>query len=263
MTSRDQNKAAKSPASRALLLADEKINPYFNCMNKFIQAVKALDLSMIRSLLQQKPAWARWSEKDGKNALHYLGGVVINNDPQKAAISLQILQLLLESGMDMNAVHSIPGEGCDDFPATPLWYAYTRGRNEPLFTVLLENGADPEHCMYAIAWYDDARSAALFKKHGATIDPAGGADSPFLAAFLWKKFNVAEWFLENGSHVDFPDGKGNTALFYSVKRKYDIEQIGMLLRFGADVNKENNEGVSPRKLAESNRQRKILQLFEG
>jgi hypothetical protein len=36
----------------------------------------------------------------------------------------------------------------------------------------------------------------------------------------------------------------------------------MLLKYGADINKENREGISPKKLAETNHQRKIMKLFE-
>lgn len=161
----------------------------------------------------------------------------------------------------MNAVHRVPDPNCGFFPATPLWYAYTRGRNETLYKYLLKAGANPEHCMFAIAWYDDVKSAALFKKHGAAIDDGSGGDTPFLAALNWKKFMVAEWFLQHGANVNFADIKGNTALFYAVKRKYKTVHIQMLLQYGTDCQKENSEGVSPKKLAEQNHQRNILQVF--
>jgi len=230
-------------------------------MNKFIQAVKDLNLASVKELLQQNSKWIKWSEDSGKNALHYLCGLDISKDPQKAEISLQILKLLLKSGMDINSIHNIPDEGCG-FPATPLWYAYTRGRNEKLFTYLLKNGADPNNCMFAIAWYDDVKAADLFKKYRAKIENGNGRNTPFLGAFNWKKFNMAEWFLKNGANVNAVDNDGNTALFHAVKRKYKTEHIELLLQFGADFNKENKDGISPKKLAELNRQKKILSLFE-
>jgi hypothetical protein len=189
-----------------------------------------------------------------------LCGLDISKDPQKVDISLQILKLLLKTGMNINSVHEIP-EGCGIFPATPLWYAYTRGRNEKLFTYLLKSGANPGNCMFAVAWYDDVTSAGLFKKHGAKIDDEAGGNTPFLAAFQWKRFNIAEWFLQNGANINFADAEGNTALFYAVKRKYKIEYIKLLLRFGADFHTENKDGVSPKKLAEINNQKRILKLF--
>jgi ankyrin repeat protein len=60
--------------------------------------------------------------------------------------------------------------------------------------------------------------------------------------------------------VNFADNKGNTALFYAVKRKYDSEQIEMLLKYGADANKKSKDGISPKMLAASNR-KNILRLF--
>jgi len=231
-------------------------------MNKFVLAIKELDFNAVEELLQKEPKWLSWSEPDGKNALHYLGGVEISNVPQKTESSLQILKLLLKSGTNINSSHRIK-DGCGFFPATPLWYAYTRGRNETLFTYLLENGADPENCMYAIAWYDDDLSAALFKKYGAKIDGDSAADTPFLAAFNWKKFKAAEWFLKNDANVNAADVNGNTALFYAVKRKSKIDQLELLMQFGADPNHENKDGISPRKLAELNRQKKMLNLFNA
>ena len=229
-------------------------------MNKFIQAIKDLNLASIKELLQKDSKWINWSEDNGKNALHYLCALDISKKQQTAEISLQILKLLLKSGMDINSIHNIPGN-CDNFPATPLWYAYTRGRNDKLFTYLLKSSANPNNCMFAIAWFNDVKAADLFKKYGAKIDNEDGRNTPFLAAFTWKKFDVGKWFLKNGANVNAFDNDGNTALFYAVKRKYKIENIELLLQFGADFNKENKEGISPKKLAELNRQNKILNLF--
>ena len=231
-------------------------------MNKFISTIKSLNFSLVEQLLNQQPAWIEWHEDDGKNALHYVCGIAVANDVNKVAASLQILKLLLKSGMDINSVQIIKGKGCD-FHATPLWYAYTRGRNEKLYTYLLKNSANPNNCMYAIAWYDDVQAANLFKKYGAETDVGNGIDTPFLAAFNWKRFNMTTWLLKNGANVNAVDDKGNPALFYAVKKKYPMEQIQLLLNFGADINQENKAGVSPKKLAEQNRQRKISGLFSG
>jgi len=229
-------------------------------MNKFITAVKELNLPVVEEMLSREPKWLTWSEESGKNALHFLCGVDVSKSTEKAEISLQMLKLLVNHGMDINSIHHIPDPDCD-FPATPLWYAYTRGRNDKIYTYLLENGANPDNCMYAIAWYGDVEAASLFKKHGAEIDNDTAGGTPFLAAFNWRRFEIAEWFLENGANVNAADPKGNTALFYAVKKKYKIEQVEMLLQFGADFNQQNNEGLSVIKLATANKQKKLLSLF--
>jgi len=231
-------------------------------MNKFIQAIKSLDRNAVEDLLKKEPKWLTWAEADGKNALHYLGGVVTGDSVEKEAVSLQIAKLLLQNGMDINSVHEIKdGEGCGFFPARPVWYAYTRGRNKPLYTWLLANGANPENCMFAIAWYNDTEAAALFKAHGATIDDVSTGDTPFLAAFNWKRYEVAEWFLNNGANVNARDKQGRTALYYAVKRKLKPELIASLLKYGADSHLKNNEGISAYQLALQNKQRNILKLF--
>ena len=230
-------------------------------MNKLITAIKKLDLEAVKELFAKDPKWICWAEKDGKNALHYLCGLAIGDNEYKAELSLRILKFLLKSGMEINSVHKIPEHG-GYFPGMPLWYAYTRGRNERLYKYLLKNGADPNHCMFAIAWYDDIKAAALFQKFGADINELAGDTTPFTAAFGWRKFAAAEWFLKNGADVNFADSKGNTALFYAVKRKFDEAQIRMLLKYGADPDQKNKEGMSPRMLAETKGPRKILAILD-
>ena len=230
-------------------------------MNRFITAVRALDVAAVASLLDKEPKWLAWRDAQGRNALHYLGGVVVGDDAAKADASVEIAALLLGKGMDLDSVHEIPDEGAV-FPATPLWYAYARGRNQRLYTYLLLRGAGPQNCMFAIAWNDDVAAAELFKRHGAEVDPRSGAETPFMAAYLWRRFAVAGWFLANGAEVDHADARGCTALFHAVRRRYDAEQVRLLLRFGADPGRENLEGVSPRRLAETNRQRKLLGVLD-
>jgi hypothetical protein len=177
---------------------------------------------------------------------------VVGDDAARGEASVEIAALLLQRGMDIDSVHGIPDDG-SVFPATPLWYAYARGRNEALYTYLPERGANPQNCMFAIVWNDDVAAAELFQRHGAEVDPHSGDETPFTAAYLWRRFAVAEWFLRNGADVDHADKLGCTALYHAVRRKY-----------GADPERGNAAGVSPRALAETNRQRKLLSvLAEG
>ncbi|HEY9045960.1 MAG TPA: ankyrin repeat domain-containing protein [Ohtaekwangia sp.] len=232
-------------------------------MNKFVRLIKTLDPIRIEDLLRKEPEWTTWSEPDGKNGLHYLCALAIAGNPEKVSNSLKILKLLLKKGVHINSVHRIPDPGCGYFPATPLWYAYARGRNEKLVRYLLSKGADPEHCMFALTWNDDVKLAKLFLKHGATIDDTSTTtDTPFLGACNWKRFTIAEWFLKNGADVNATDSDGNTALHHAVRKKYKTEHIALLLRYGADYNKPNKQGISAKQLAESNHQRKILNLFQ-
>ncbi|MFC4811932.1 ankyrin repeat domain-containing protein [Paenibacillus sp. GCM10023250] len=227
-------------------------------MNRFIRAVRNVDLDAVRGLLREEPKWLDWSEEDGKNALHHLCGLDMSGDPRKAANGLPLLKLLLGSGMDLNAVHRIASKsgGCDFFPATPLWYAYTRGRNETLVNYLLAEGANPGNCQFAIAWNDDVAAAERFRRYGAEID-----DGVLLAAYMWKRFAIAEWLLKHGADVNEADEEGNTALHHAIKRKDTGELLQLLLRYGADPEQPNKAGITPRALAEANNRKKALSLF--
>ncbi|HEX3101985.1 MAG TPA: hypothetical protein VHQ01_09345 [Pyrinomonadaceae bacterium] len=178
-------------------------------MNKYIEAIRALDIETVDRMTGDKK-WLEWAEPSGKNALHYLCGLPVSDDPAKTDISLSILKMLLKNGMPINSVHRIDDKNCDIFPATPLWYAYTRGRNEKLYKYLLKNGADTRNCWWAIAWYDDIAAAKLWLKHGAKIDENPTLDELFLGSYGWKKLNFAYWLIEQGADVNAADDLGNT-----------------------------------------------------
>lgn len=227
-------------------------------MNSYIKAIKALDRTAVEQMLSAKPDWLKWKEPTGKNALHYLCGMGPMN-ANAADEALAILKLLLKSGMDINSIHNIPDKNCD-FPATPLWYAYTRGRNENLYKYLLKKGADPSHCWWAIAWYDDVAAGKLWLKHGAQIHERPSLDDLFLGSFQWKKYRFAEWLLRLGADVNAAGPHGLIALMLAVKRK-DEAGIKLLMRYGADAGRENDQGVSARKLAASKGPKRILNLL--
>lgn len=229
-------------------------------MNSYIKAVTCLDSDAVASAIDRKPAWLEWAEPSGRNALHYLCGVVTGGERRKVDASLKVLKMLLASGMDINAIHEIPDDRCV-FPATPLWYAYTRGRNRALYEYLLKKGADPSNCWWAIAWYDDVEAGKLWLRYGADFDKKPNfLDQLFLGTFQWKKYKFAEWLLDQGADVNTPGPDGVTALMLAVKRKEE-DVIKLLIARRGDPDRVDEQGISARILAETNGPKRLLQLL--
>jgi len=213
-------------------------------MNKYVQAIVSLDVERVKEMLRSQSDWCSWAQPDGKNALHFVCGVpvVVNwntnantlgePDDAKVVAALAIAKLVVRSGLDINSVHKVPEKNGAHFPATAVWYAYTRGRNEKLYRWLLKNGASAAHCMSAITWYDDAHAADLFKSYGA-LDSARQLDECLLAAIGWKKLAMIEWLLRNGADANAHDAKGNSALTLATKKKLPAAVVAMMIRHGS------------------------------
>ena len=227
-------------------------------MNSYIKAITSLDVDLVKQMLAVKPAWLAWSEPSGKNALHYVCGVGPKNGKLEDD-ALAILKLLLKKRMDIDSIHKIP-EKNGYFPGTALWYAYTRGRNKKLYEYLLKQGADPSHCWWAIAWYDDVAAGRLWQKHGANIDKRPSLDDLFLGSFQWKKYKFAQWLLDQGADVNARGPAGLTALMLAVKRK-DEDAIKFLMERGADPEKKSDDGTTARRIAETKGPKRLLALL--
>jgi ankyrin repeat protein len=230
-------------------------------MLKLIKALQDLDLAAVTAILDADPSLATAGDAKGKQAVHYLCEVAATT-PERGEKKLEILKLLVERGADLNATHEIK-DGEDVMDASPLWYAYAHGRDMVAVNYLLEQGVSPENCMFAVAWADDVESGELFKRYGAAVDPIAHATTPFFAAFLWKKFTAADWFLANGANVDFADKDGRTALFHAIRKRFTPAQIETLLKAGADARHADNQGVTPLQVAERNREHAIVRMIEA
>jgi ankyrin repeat protein len=229
-------------------------------VNQYIKAIQDLDIDRVKMMIEKNPKWINWAEPSGKNAIHYLCGLPLENDVRREALSLEILKFLVKKGMDLDAPQVITSENCDEFPATPLWYAYTHGRNKTLYKYLLRQGAEPNGCWWAIAWYDDIPAAKTFIAHGADIHSRPGLDELFVGSFGWKKYGFAYWLLKLGANINAADRNGNTALIMAVKRK-DEQAIKKLVNAGADADHKNTKGESARSIAAAKGPKRLLNLL--
>jgi len=129
---------------------------------------------------------------------------------------LDEIKKIIESGENINIQ--------DKDKRTPLIHAVI-DNNLEIIKILIESGVD-------VNFQDSLGYASLhYSAQNYLID-------------------VAKVLLENKAVVDIKDIYGNTPLFKAVfNSKGRGEVISLLLSFGADMNLQNNSGVSPLQLA--------------
>ena len=132
----------------------------------------------------------------------------------------------------------------ENFRATPLWYVIAFGKNIRLAELLLARGCDPNSCMFAAAYNDDAAAIRLLADHGAKIDPVAEGSTPLLAAVQWSRFKAMEELLTHGADPNYQDSKGMTALHTMLKKGTDKKYVRMLLNYGARTNIPNKSGLT-------------------
>jgi ankyrin repeat protein len=210
---------------------------------RIVETVRHLDLETTRALLNANPALLTVTDRQGRNLLHLACSVYCPalNLPESAAARL--VTFLLDRGMDIET--PMGHDKC-----TPLFFAVARGRNTTLIKLLLKRGASPARApgggLYAAGWFDDTTHLGLLLKAGAAIDVAVGI-TPFLACWIWKKFEAAKLLARKGADVNFQDPKsGKTALHYGIEKEFEPALLAWLVAHGASPDVADRHGVTAR-----------------
>jgi uncharacterized protein len=133
-------------------------------------AAKAWDTTAVRAILAAVPALVSASDLRGRRALHIACGVKPGGSSLGEASGIKTATALLEAGADLEA--EVPmDEDEEDFRATPVWYAVSRGENLPLVRFLLKRGADASYSLWAAVWRDDATVLRELLKANPRLNP--------------------------------------------------------------------------------------------
>jgi len=194
----------------------------------------------IEAGLGDQPELLAHRDEKGRNWLHLCCGANPKATKLRPADRVETARALLEAGLDIDGEAFREGE----WKATPLWYAIARGHCLPVAKLLLERGADPNHCLWAAAFRDDVAAIELLAAHGAEIDPVQEGHTPFLGAVQSSHFLAAEALLKLGASVDYQDAVGMTALHYMLKKGSDERHFRMLIRYGAQGDIPNADGAT-------------------
>lgn len=207
---------------------------------RMLPLVKELKWRDVKAALDGNPGLIGFRDKKGRNWLHLCCGVNIKKRNANAADSIRTAEILLKAGLDINEGAFTEGK----WKATPLWYSVAFGQNLALSKYLLKRGSDPNHCLWAAAYNNDAPAIRLLMHYGAEMDPSVEDASPFLFAIQWSRFAAAEELLKLGADVNFQDSKKMTALHYVLKKGSDTKYVRMLTKYGARGDLRNGNGVT-------------------
>ncbi len=192
--------------------------------------VRGFDAAGVRSAFVARPELLDYRDERGRNWLHLTASISIPDHPElDVAESLAIARCLIDAGLPIDEPAFVEGT----WEATPLWYAVSRGRNGPLVRWLLDEGASPEHCLWAAAFRDDEDLLRLLTARGASLEAVAEGETPLLGAVKVSRFRAAAVLLELGADPDFVDDAGMTALHYMLKKGSDPAHVALFARQGA------------------------------
>ena len=204
---------------------------------RLFEAVKSLDLSVTKEILEAKPELLNVRNDRGLNLLHLACCADCKKlkKPERAVVKM--VDFLLEEGVDIEEL-----AGASGARMPPIWFAVCFGRNKTLVKHMIDRGAKPTG-LYAAGWWEDIDILKLLVKSGADIEEVVGV-TPFLACWGWKKFKAAKALAQLGADVNVQDDKGRTALHIGVEKEYDPALLEWLVSRGADPSIPDRNGVT-------------------
>jgi ankyrin repeat protein len=227
----------------------------------FIKSVRNWEFAAVKSAVASDPALSTYKDQIGKTALHHCSEINAAKTGLPVAASVKTARLLISAGADVNAVRIIMDEG-EEFHARPLWYAVAWGKNLELARFLLDNGADPNGCMWAAVWDQDLRMAKLLHSRGAQIDPVSNDETPLLLAVKSNRAKLLDWLIDNGADINFQDSSGYSGLHHAIIRKYTAAQVKIVLDRGANPALRAKDGSTPASLAADQGRTKLVSLLK-
>ena len=213
-------------------------------------------------LIEEKKADIHVKNNKKQTLLHK--AVSNDNIKQEREGTIKLVSLLIERGLDVNAISSYGKAPLDRVESlevakllienganvniqnhkkeTPLHKAVRRYDNLELASLLIENGANVNiknnygktALHYAIK--NGEKNVSLLIEKGADVNAKDYKENTPL--HLARSLEVVKLLLDNGADVNARNNKGETAL-HSART---LEVIQLLIEKGADVNARNNKG---------------------
>ena len=104
-----------------------------------------------------------------------------------------------------------------------------------LLSLLLERGAEPRGCLFALAYGEREEAIRLLHRYGADLEEVVHDETPLLHALKNRMLDSAASLLELGADPHHADSRGATALHFAVRQYHEPEVIDLLLDHGAPL----------------------------
>jgi ankyrin repeat protein len=224
-------------------------------LERAVQAVRAADRNGLAELLRRHPRLTEVQVKraPGSNLLHEACGVSPEAIGRPARDVIEVIDLLLEAGIDVRSPYGLPEGG----HLTPTFAAVRSGSIEVLRHVL-ERGGGPDG-MYSAG----PEAIRLLHQHGANLEQVAYDETPLLHNLKNRNVIATRTLLELGADPNHADSRGATPLHYAVRQYEGPEVIELLLAHGAAKEARSNKGITPLDIAIRMGRRDVVALLGG
>ncbi|HEX6999149.1 MAG TPA: ankyrin repeat domain-containing protein [Gammaproteobacteria bacterium] len=204
--------------------------------------------------LATTPALQAYRDERGRNWLHMC---CMAKPKNSHAASLRTAEVLLRH-YDVNEPAFVEGT----WKATPLWHAIGFGRNLRLAELLLWRKSDPNHCLFAAAYNDDAYAVRLLAGAGADLEQFAEGETALLHAVQYSRFKGAEALLAAGADPNAKDAKGRTALHRMLRKNIDPKFFRLFAEHGARIDIPDTDGRTVAEILRRKRDPKFQRIAE-
>ena len=242
-----------------------------------LDALKEFDLDGLQELLAAKPDLEQFRDDKGLNLLQLCCKRSTADDPGAARRQLEMAKWLVTKGFDPLVTHTTkPGEDGEEEPAelSLVFFAVARAQNNALARYFLDLGAKPG-AFFAAAWWGNGDILEDMVKHGADINEVVGATPMHMAVAVLdrgvdgkpklakRRLECLKEFLRLGADPNLGAFDGDTPLHTALKKEYDVEVLGMLLKHGANPDVPGKDGRTVREIAARKRDKRYLRAIES
>ncbi|HYW45938.1 MAG TPA: ankyrin repeat domain-containing protein [Bryobacteraceae bacterium] len=200
------------------------------------------DRKLVEKALRERPQLARERDHGGLTALQCAAG-----SRMPGAVSVEIARILIDAGADVSALTK---SWAHDIDAA---YLAAGNKNQRLFELLLDRGADATEALSHAVWGGHYELAEMALARGADPDRATANGKPLLNDLIrWGQVKPTIWLLARGASPNVPDADGWTSVHQAAARG-NARMIKAVLDAGGDPARRDHQGHTPADLDKGKR----------